>query len=911
MKPLHLILFLALSLPVQAQLRVTDTYVENKKSPAAIVSPHPRFTWILDSDTRGAGQTAYQIRVFNTTSALKKGQDVVWDSGKVSSEQSVQVPYDGPAVTSATTYFWQVRTWDQRSRPSKWSAPSHWQTGLIHPEEEFVARWIVPGIEEDTVNRPSPYFRKEFTLSSNAAVRKATAYITAHGMYEAEINGSRVGDAYLTPGWTSYNKRIQYQVYDLTDQLQRENAVGIILGNGWYRDYLAWGDSRDHYGSDIALLFQLNIEFEDGSTQQIVSDGSWLSNTGPILNSEIYDGELYDTRRELDGWSSPGFKSSGWLAAKERDFTKKTLIATENEPVRKHETFRVVKVIETPEGDLVADFGQNLVGWVQLNYSGSAGQKIELRHAEILDKEGNFYTDNLRAAEQLVTYILDGGPKRVLEPHFTFQGFRYVKVTGLRKEEIADALTAVTLYSDMEPTGTLTTSNELLNQLQHNIQWGQKGNFLDVPTDCPQRDERLGWTGDAQAFFPTAAYNMNVNNFFAKWLKDVAADQLENGAVPFVIPNVLGPDAAASAGWADVATIIPWESYVLYGDRRLLENQYPSMKAWVEYMRSRSNDFLWNTGFHFGDWLFYSPDNDTDGRAAVTDKYLIAQCFFAHSTQLLINAATALGKEEEVKEYSQLLEKVREAFRNEYLTPNGRLVSGTQTAYVLALQFDMLPAALRKQAADRLVENIRRYDNHLTTGFLGTPYLNHVLSDNGYDDVAYQLLLQQSYPSWLYPVTRGATTIWERWDGIKPDGDLETPSMNSYNHYAYGAIGDWMYQNIAGIRAVDSHPGYKEFLIQVVPGGDLTEARGSLKTYYGQIESSWRVADGSYRQEVRVPVNTMALVTLPFGSVNTIRESGSPLAQIKGISILSRGEGSVQLRVPSGRYEFEVPLSAE
>jgi alpha-L-rhamnosidase len=910
----HLILALPFiwAMTVNAQIQVADVYIENKKSPVGIVTEHPRFTWILESDRRETRQAAYDIRVATTESDLKKPNKLLWSSGRVNSEQSVHVPFGGNGLLSGKVYFWQVRVWDTHNRTSKWSEVAQWQMGLLDPEREFQAKWIAPGFDEDTINRPSPYFRKEFSLASNSPVKKATAYITAHGMYESELNGQRVGDACLTPGWTSYDTRLQYQMYDVTGQLEaNKNAIGVVLGNGWYRDYLAWGDRRDHYGDDITLLFQLDIEFEDGSTQQIVSDASWLSGTGPILNSEIYDGETYDANKELSGWSQPGYDTNRWVAARERDFTKKTLIPTENEPVRKQETFKVLEVMETPQGDLVADFGQNLVGWVQLEYAGSSAQRIELQHAEVLDKDGNFYTDNLRDADQLVTYILDGGAKRLLEPHFTFQGFRYVKVKGLSKEEIPGALTAVALYSDMVATGKLTTSNELLNQLQHNIQWGQKGNFLDVPTDCPQRDERLGWTGDAQAFFRTAAYNMNVNSFFAKWLKDLSADQLPNGSIPFVVPNVLGENSAGSAGWGDVATIIPWESYLLYGDLELLETQYPSMKQWVEYIHSRSTDNLWNKGFHFGDWLFYTPEDDRDGKAAITDKHLIAQCFYAYSTQLLLKAANVLGKTEDIQTYSKLLDGVIAAFQKEYLTPSGRLVSGTQTAYVLALQFNLLPKNLRAQAAERLVKNIKSYGYHLTTGFLGTPYLNHVLSRHGYEDIAYQLLMQDSYPSWLYPVTQGATTIWERWDGIKPDGSFQTPSMNSYNHYAYGAIGDWMYQNIAGIRAMEEGPGYKHFQVAVVPGAHLSYAEGQIETYYGSIKSAWKLENNRYIHDIQVPVNTTAELIMPFGSYETISEGKSGIDRARGVKRLDDQDGKVRLHLESGSYQFEVAVDPD
>jgi len=464
----------------------------------------------------------------------------------------------------------------------------------------------------------------------------------------------------------------------------------------------------------------------------------------------------------------------------------------------------------------------------------------------------------------------------------------------------------VALYSDMKPTGEFSSSNPLINQLQHNIQWGQRGNFLDVPTDCPQRDERLGWTGDAQAFSRTAAFNFGVQNFFSKWLKDVAADQQPNGSVPFVIPNVLGPGAGGATGWADVATIIPWNMYLAYGDKTILENQYNSMKAWVGYMEKSSKNYLWNTGFHFGDWLFYRPFDDNDGRSAVTDKYLIAQCFFANSVQIMINTARVLNKKEDEVRYSELLKNVKDAFIKEYSTPSGRLVSGTQTAYVLALNFDMLPEDQRAQAADRLVQNIKSYGNHLTTGFLGTPYLCHVLTRFDHADVAYTLLMQDTYPSWLYPVKMGATTIWERWDGIKPDSTFETPSMNSFNHYAYGAIGDWMYRAIAGLDTYSDKPGYKHIKIQPHIGGGLTQASASLHTRYGKLSSGWKMESGKSSFDIEIPANTIGDVYLPASSASDISEGDKPLSSVMDISVKETKEQYVKLELGSGVYHFSV-----
>jgi alpha-L-rhamnosidase len=434
---------------------------------------------------------------------------------------------------------------------------------------------------------------------------------------------------------------------------------------------------------------------------------------------------------------------------------------------------------------------------------------------------------------------------------------------------------------------------------------------LDIPTDCPQRDERLGWTGDAQAFSRTASYLMNVHNFFTKWLKDVSADQYTNGSIPFVIPNVLGNNATSgpggSTGWADVCTIIPWNMYLAYGDKRILENQYASMKNWVDYMQHESKNGLWNTGFHFGDWLFYSVNDDTDGSSAITNKYLIAQCFYAYSTQLLINAANVLGKKDDADYYTTLLANIKDSYLKEYVTPNGLISSDTQTAYVLALQFDMLPENLRQQAADRLVSNIRRYDNHLTTGFLGTPYLCHVLSRFGHADVAYRLLLQETYPSWLYPVKMGATTIWERWDGIKPDGSFEDASMNSYNHYAYGAIGDWMYRVVAGIDTKTDGPGYKQIIIKPTIGGKLQNASADYETNYGNISSHWKLDGGNLELDVEIPTNTTATIYIPANSGGAVTESGKPLASEPEIKMADPEVGYVVVNVGSGIYHFSTP----
>ncbi len=893
-----------------SQIKVDRLLCENRINPTGLDNKSPHFTWKLISEKRNVTQAAYEIRlVSGSASMLTKRGNVQWNSGKIQSQQSVHVNYGGTPLESNTKYFWQVRAWDNNNKASSWSQPAFFQIAFLN-KDDWKAKWIEPGYEEDSVLRPSPVFRKQF--SSDKKIISATAYITAHGLYEAYINGHRVGDAYLTPGWTSYNKRLQYQVYDVTNLLQNgNNAIGVTLGSGWYRGSLAWAANKDLYGKDIALLLQINIIYSDGSNATVTSDDSWKSSTGAIRYAEIYNGETIDARMDNKGWLLPGYNDANWSGVKTADFSFNNLIATYNEPIRKHETFQPVKFFTTPRGEKIIDFGQNLVGWVVMKVKGHAGDTITLSHAEVLDKKGNFYTDNLRAAKAQDHYILKGGLEETFEPHFTWHGFRYVKVEGYPGELKPENFEAVVLYSDMKETGTFSSSNALINQLQHNIQWGQKGNFLDVPTDCPQRDERLGWTGDAQVFSRTASFNMDVNNFFSKWMKDVAADQFSSGAVPHVVPNVLGAGAGGSAGWSDVATIIPWNMYLAYGDTAILKQQYSSMKAWVEYMHTQSKNDLWNTGFHFGDWLFYRPDDDNDGRAAVTDKYLIAQCFYAHSTQLLINTANVLGETTDAENYSSLLKKIKDAFTKEYMTSNGRLVSGTQTAYVLALNFDMLPESLRTQAATRLAENVKSYGNHLTTGFLGTPYLCHVLTRFGYADVAYKLLLQDTYPSWLYPVKMGATTIWERWDGEKPDSTFETPGMNSFNHYAYGAIGDWMYREMVGLDTYEDGVGYKHIKIQPHMGGGFTSASASLQTNYGKLSNSWKVQEGQVMMDVEIPVNTTATVYIPATDAGAIKESGKALSQVNDIKMKDAADGYIPVELGSGQYHFSFKNTPE
>lgn len=828
-----------------AAAQVTGLLTENEVNPQSVEALQPRFSWLLTVKGQNQQQTGYEILVSSEGKA-------VWGSGKTSSSASVYVPYGGPALQQGRLYQWKVRVWDGQDKPGAWS-----ETALFRPAIKdtawWKAHWITVGYTEEETRRPCPLFRKQFSMARKPV--SAVAYITCHGLYEAQLNGKKIGNAYLTPGWTSYPKRLQYQVYDVTALLQNgANQLQVTLGDGWYRGNLGFEGKGSYYGSTVALLCQLELTYSDGTRETVVTDNSWQCTTGPIRYADIYNGVVVDARRQVDNWGP----------VKEVPGVLYNLAPTTSPLVTKKELFTPVKIWISPKGDTLADFGQNLVGWVQLQVTGSAGDSIQLFHGEVLDKNGELYTTNLRGARAKDVFVLKGGGTETLEPSFTFHGFRYIGIKGMRQLVQPAQLRACAIYSDLPQTGSFECSNPLINRLHQNILWTVNGNFVDVPTDCPQRDERMGWMGDAQLISRTAAFNRNVLTFYGKWLKDVAADQAANGAVSFVVPNILGEGAAGVPGWSDAATIVPWNLYEAYGDKRILEQQYASMKAWVDWMEKRTTGYLRNRSFSFGDWLSFNTEGAAEvNKSAVTDLSLISQAYYAYSVQLLVKAATVLGKGTDAARYSELLSHIKDVFVREYLTPGGRLVSETQTAYVLALHFDLLPEARRAAAAQKLAENIKSYDDHITTGILGTAYLCPVLTRFGYTDVAYKLLLQQTYPSWLYAVNRGATTIWERWDGIKPDSSFQHWHMNSFNHYALGSVGDWMYHSVAGIDMDSAGEGYKKIKIQPHIGGDLQYVKASLQTFYGKVAVHWQMVDGKVLMDVDIPPNASATIYVP------------------------------------------------
>jgi alpha-L-rhamnosidase len=907
---LNFIFILTLTLITQnakanEMLTVTDLRTEYKTDPIGIDVVKPRLSWKIESDKRNTLQSRYEIKVARNRRDVIQGKNLLWKSA-ANSDRSVHVVYDGPAPASAQRLYWQVKIEDNHNRVSEWSEPAFWQMGLL-TEEDWSAKWIQAKVEEDTTkSQPAQYFRKAFSLDKE--IKSARLYITCHGLYQAFINGRRVGDQVLTPGWTSYNKRLQYQVYDVTDLLQPgDQAIGILLGDGWYRGYLGWKDNRNIYGKRLALLAQLQVDYADNSREIIITDQSWkATNDGPILMSDIYMGETCDARKEMANWALAGFDDCGWNGVAVETADKDHLIASMGPAVRKTKEIKPVNMMTTAEGKTIVDMGQNMVGWVRLKVNGNAGDTITLRHAEVLDKEGNLYTENLRTAKQTITYICKGGGEEIFEPRFTFQGFRFVEVSGYPGELDSSSLTGMVVHSDMAFTGRFSCSDSLINQLQHNIQWGLRGNFIDVPTDCPQRDERLGWTGDAQVFAPTACLNVDAASFYTKWMNDLAADQGDDGKVTDVVPDVLNGNGGHT-GWGDAAVIVAWTVYLNYGDRRILQNQYESMKAWIDYMETRSDDdYIWQQDWHYGDWLSFD-DSHPAYMGAYTETDLIATAYFAYSTRIMFRIAEILGKSEDAQRFKALAEKIKEAFIAEFVTPNGRLVSDTQTAYTLALAMDLLPDSLRPAAAGYLNRNVNSF-KHITTGFLGTPLISQVLTENGYTDTAYMLLNRKDYPSWLYPVTMGATTIWERWDGMRPDSTFQDHRMNSFNHYAYGAIGKWLYSTVAGIDIDAEQPGYKHIVIHPRPGGGLSSAQATIKTMYGEAGSKWEIRENRMILEVIIPANTTAEIHFPPEKVSLAGDDVDDAHAVDMPPETGEWLRKGVLKVGSGHYRFKMHI---
>jgi alpha-L-rhamnosidase len=792
----------------------------------------------------------------------------------------VLVPWPFAPLVSRECLHLRVRVWGTDGSLSAWSDRVPVEAGLLHADD-WTAHFVAPDWHEDRSQPgPAPLLRREFIVRRD--MTRARLYMTALGVYEPYLNGHVVGDHVLAPGWTSYRHRLRYQTFDVTSLLCKgRNVIGAMLGDGWYRGRLGFGGGRRNiYGEQLAVLAQLEIEYGDGTVERVISDETWRAMRSPILASDLYDGESYDARLELPGWSESEFDDRLWMGVRPVIWDMNTLIAPPGPPVRRIELVKPVAITTSPSGRTIVDFGQNLVGRLRFTVSGAAGHAITLRHAEVLE-HGELCTRPLRQAAATDRYILRGRGAETWEPRFTFHGFRYAEVEGWPGELALDDLCAVVCHSDMERTGWFECSDPLVNQLHENVVWSMRGNFLDVPTDCPQRDERLGWTGDIQVFAPAATFLYDVAGFLRSWLADLSAEQRQLGRVPYVVPDVLIVPSPPAAAWGDATVVVPWILYQCYGDTGILSDQYESMCAWNDLVtRIAGPGRLWDSGFQFGDWL--DPSAPPDRPDAVrTDKYLVATAYYARSTELLGAVAEVLGNTEKAAQYCALADEIRAAFRTEYVTAHGRLASDSATAYALALEFALLAdEEQRRHAGARLAALVRESGYHIDTGFVGTPLICDALCNVGEYDAAYRLLMQIECPSWLYPVTMGATTVWERWDSLLPDGSVNPGEMTSFNHYALGAVVDWLHRTVAGLAPAD--PGYRRLEVRPMPGGGLTNAQARHWTPYGMAAVSWTIENGTITVEVDVPPNTTASVTLP-------------------------GVGGASIQAGSGRHRWSYP----
>jgi alpha-L-rhamnosidase len=1031
----------AFTLVHAAPLDLRCNYLVN---PIGIDSPKPHLSWRNESTERNWRQTAYRILVATSPQLLESGKADVWDSGRVASADSVNIPFAGKRLESGRRYYWTVEVWDHRGRPGR-AAPAWWEMGLLEPSD-WKAKWIsrqdleeeqdrnsirwvwIPGQDplspgaagpaefrvafqvkqpvrnaalyllarspmkatvnghfagakdgrfrafdrqditellqagtntvvvslaprppsrgpqqrgpqavglaglvklvyaDGTVERlptgagwecrtagnepwlgaavvaplsdprmgpdPGPLpaaaslFRREFVVTR--PVRAARLYITALGSYRAFLNGRRVASDVLTPEYTEYAKRVTAQTYDVTDLLTTgRNAIGVILGDGWFGSALSWTGIRFSFlPPPTRLLAQLRIDYGDGTQDWVVTDESWKTAPAPILHSEIYAGEVYDARLEPRGWHRAGFDDSRWSASQIAEAPPARISGLVTAPPRIIESLKPRQIRRLPDGTQIVDMGQNMVGWVKLRVSGPAGTKVRLRFAEIVNPDGTLYVDNLRNANQTDVFYLRGDGEEVFEPHFTFHGFRYVEVRGYPEELTAEKLTGEVISSAHSITGRLQTSSELVNQMWRNGIWGQRGNFLSVPTDCPQRDERLGWTGDAQVFWRTGAYNADIAAFGRKWLRDVVDGQTAEGAFGNTAPGLPGGGfgGVGAPGWGDAGVIVPWTAWQQYGDTGIIEENWEAMTRWMKFIEDANPNHLRRnrTGANFADWL---------PAGSQTPRDLVATAYWAMIARMMAEMAEAIGKPDEAAGYRNLYRAIRDAFQKEFIKPNGEIGSGSQTSYVLALHAGLVPEDLRAAAFERLVRDIEAHNWHLTTGFLGTPHLLFVLSDHGRDDVAYRLLLNETYPSWGYMIRKGATTWWERWNS-----DTGDPAMNSFNHYAFGSVVAWVYRYAAGIDT--DGPGFRKIIIRPRLDERITHVRAEYDSIQGKIVSEWEgTIKGPFRLRVTIPANTTARVILPAIAGAQLTESGSP------VKALREGEHWV-VETGSGQYDF-------
>jgi alpha-L-rhamnosidase len=1059
--PVALIFFLSATL-VHAGLTPVDLRCEYRVNPLGIDETAPRLSWLVTSSERAQNQTAYQVLVADSESGFTHGTGNFWDSGKVASDNTIDVVYAGRALASRVFLYWKVGVWDKNDSPSGWSAPAKWSMGLLDQNEwrgqwigydkmrkpatitapfigaqwiwfsgdkfpnfpkgrrEFMSELAVPEkakiakaellvaadtrvffdingqavamshssnkgnarlVDVTSLTRPGtnmvrvevenaqtgpagliaqltittaagqkyclitdeswratdngganwhnrpigatewpacqvigpagcapwgelkytplylpqpPYFRTEFTAPKK--IQHATLYATALGLVDLHLNGKLVSEDLFTPGWTDYTKRVHYRTYDVTSLLQQgKNALGVILADGWYSGYIGWGQIRDHYGKQPRFRAQLEIDYADGSSEIIASETNhWKASSGAIETADFLMGESYDARKEQN-WDQPGFNDRSWDSVVTGEEMNPVIQAHPAPPVRVFTEVKPKSLQTVRPGVYIFDMGQNFAGVTRLKVKGEPGQKITLRFAERLTPEGDIYTVNLRGAIATDSYICRGHGTETWSPRFTFHGFQYVEITGLKSAPSMDTITGLAFSSATKDAGDLVCSDPMLNRLVKNTYWTQRANFIDIPTDCPQRDERLGWMGDAQVYIRTATLHEDVQAFFEKWAVDVEDGQRNDGEYPMVAPVKVAGDDGGPA-WADAGVICPWTVYDVYGDTRILEKHYASMARFIEFCKNRSTpEMLPPKEFHcFGDWLNINDD---------TPKTIICTAYFGYCTKLMAHIAAVLGKTDDAAKYNELFQKIKAAFNKAYVKDDGRIEGNTQTDYVLALSFDLLDADRQKQAAKYLVENIEKRDWHLSTGFIGTKSLMLALAKIGRNDVAYRLIHNDTFPSWGFSIKHGATSIWERWDGWTPEKGFQDPGMNSFAHYSFGAVYQWMVENIGGIQS--EGPAFKHILIAPHPDDKLTFADTTYDSIHGPIESHWKKTKRGLDLKVTIPANTTATVAVPVTGLASGIRLGHAAEKAQGVKFTGIENGAVMLEVPSGTYSFE------
>jgi alpha-L-rhamnosidase len=900
------VLFVACSASAGWALSVEQMTVNGRTNPLGIAASDISFSWAGEAEARGIVQSAYSIRV-----GTQEGFGDVWDSGNIKSDRQIDISLPATVqLKPATRYYWQVRIRDGAGVASRWSQPAWFETGLLSPADWAGAKWIAHPAPP-TNGMSLPLLRGGIVLKKK--IKTARIHASARGLYQLSINGSKVGDQYLTPGWTDYNHRIQTQTYDVTPLVRKgENVIGTALGDGWYRGKVGMNWSNV-YGNRLSFVAKLNVVYRDGSTESFITDSNWQAADGPFVQADLQDGERYDARLEQTGWDRAGFDASAWKPVAIASEDLAGLVPQPDEPVRALQVLAARKRTEPAPGEFVYDLGQNMVGVGRVRISGKKGQTVRIRYAEELyrlgDKRGRLYTENFRKAKVTDFYTFGRNETITYQPTFTQHGFRYIEITGADAPPDANDIQGVVLGSNLPDIGDLRLSHPMLDQLLSNIRWGQRGNFLSIPTDTPARDERLGWTGDISLFAPTASRFQDTRAFLSKWMDDMRDVQRTNGNIPAVVPQPRREFDETGVGWSDAFITVPYAVWQASGDLRIVRRNWDAMKRFYDFVHdsaTKDGNLLeeGRSSWFSGDWLHLEKVDRLE------EHKVIATAYFAEDTRMMSEMAAALGETNQAEQRAALAPKIRDAFVDAYCRPDGSIYTGTQTAYALAIGMNLIAdPEKRAQTTTKFIEKLAADDYHLKTGFLGTPWLLPVLSKIGRDDLAMRLLLNDDYPSWGFEIRMGATTMWERWNSIRADGEFGLVEMNSFNHYAYGAVGDWMFQQLGGIQILE--PGYRKSRIEpLVDAGGLSNVQCNIRTPYGLIASEWKLSNGDLTLLVTVPVNTTAEIVIHTDSPESVREGKVSATTARGVTQSSFKDGILILTAGSGHYEFTTRSSS-